>query len=227
MCLIESINWQVIANVATALALLVAAGAFVWQIISHHQEKAYTKSHFALQSALESYDLAIALLSDDNNDRVTWITAARIVERANQISTNVTEQVHIDVLEVQLEKYRRKMGNILGYSDRAKTGSFFYGSKRPLEEEIDSAAKSSTKPPVHMSGISRGQTNYLAESSLATLYALASYPSNYEDPLKSELLDPEASIGMRTGFPGLYEYLSHRKEYESVHGKLVKRVKKT
>ncbi len=95
-----TIDWQTTANVATALALLVASGAFIWQIFSHRQKKAYTKSHFALQSALESYDQAVAVLSDNNNDRVTWITAARIVERANQIAKNVTEQVHIDVLEV-------------------------------------------------------------------------------------------------------------------------------
>jgi len=223
MCLIESINWQVIANVATALALLVTAGAFVWQIISHRQEKAYTKSKFALQSALESYDQAIKLLSDNNNKRVTWITAARIVERANQMSECVTEQIHLDVLEVQLEMYRRQVAATLGYNDATKGGSFFYGAD-DHSVNMDDAANQSTEP-IHLPGISKGQMKHLDESSLATLYELASYPSNYEDPLKSKPLDPEAYIGMRTGFPGLYEYLSHRKEYESVHGKLVKREK--
>jgi len=218
------IDWQIVANVATALALFVAAGAFVWQIISHRQEKAYTKSHFALQSALESYDLAIELLSDDNNDRVTWVTASRIVERANQISTNVTEQVHVDVLEVQLERYRRQAVSILGHDDPSKSGSFFYGGDSSAEN-ISAAAENSTRP-IHLPGLSKGQLRYLAESSLATIYALASYPSNYEDPLKSESLDPQVNVEMRTSFPGLYEYLLHRKEYESIGGKLVKREKK-
>lgn len=77
-----SVDWQLIANMATALALIVAVGVFIWQIVAHRQEKAYTKSQFALQSALESYDLAIELLSDGNNDRVTWVTAARIIVSA-------------------------------------------------------------------------------------------------------------------------------------------------
>jgi len=58
---LTEINWQTIANVATAAALLIAAGAFIWQIISHGKEKAYTKSHFAFQSAVESYDQAIEM----------------------------------------------------------------------------------------------------------------------------------------------------------------------
>jgi len=215
------IDWQLIANMATALALIVAVGVFIWQIVSRRQEKAYTKSQFGLQSALESYDLAIELLSDDNNDRVTWIAAARIVERANQISSNVTEQVHVDVLEVQRERYRRQMATILGYDDSSKSGSFFYGADSAITD-IDAAAKAATQP-VHLPRTSKGQLKYLAESSLATLYELASYPSNYADPLKVESLDPEMNIEMRSGFPGLYEYLSHRKKYESVQGSLVER----
>jgi len=223
MCLVESINWQIIANIATALALPVAAGAFVWQIWSHRQEKAYTKSHFALQSAIESYEEAIGLLSDDNNDRVTWVAAARIIERANQISTNVTEQVHTDVLEVQLERYRRQVATVLGHDDPTKGGSFFYGAD--INEPIDTAAKIATQP-ILMPGISSGQMNYLAESSLATLYALASYPPDYDDPLSVNSCDQFMGPEMRVSFPGLYEYLSHRKEYDSISGKLIKRVKK-
>jgi len=217
MCLIESINWP-------ALALFVAACAFIWQIISHRQEKSYTKSQFALQSALESYDLAIELLADGNNDRVTWITAARIVERANQMSECVTEQVHVDVMEVQLERYRRQVATILGHDSSTTSGSFFYGADSSIED-IDTAAGNATQP-IHLPGVSKGQLKYLAESSLATLYELASYPSNYDDPLKINSFDQVMGPELRTSFPGLYEYLSHRKEYESVHGKLVKREKR-
>lgn len=219
-----TIDWQTVANVATALALLVAACAFIWQIVSHRQEKAYSKSNFALQSALESYNEAITLISDNNNDRVTWITAARIVERANQISTNVTEQIHIDVLEIQRERYRRRMADILGFDNPNKGAWFFYGST-DSSSGVDEAAKESTRS-VHTDWGSKGQLKYLSESSLATLYAIASYPSNYEDPLKKESFDGKISVEMRVSFPGLYDYLIHRADYESVNGNLVKRVQK-
>lgn len=202
-----------------------AAGAFIWQIVSHRQEKSYTKSHFALQSALESYDLAVVVLSDGNNDRVTWITAARIIERANQISKNVTEQVHIDVLEVQLERYRREMASILGFDDPEKGAWFFYGSK-DICADTDKAAKESTRP-VNIANRSKGQLKYISEGSLATLYELASYPSDYDDPLEKESFDGKMGIEMRANFPGLYEYLAHRAEYKTINGNLIKRVQKS
>jgi hypothetical protein len=216
-----TINWQTAANVATALALLVATGVFIWQIIYHRKEKAYTNSHFALQSALESYDQAVDVLADENNDRVTWITAARIVERANQISKNITEQVHKDVLEVQLERYRRQMADILGFDNPNKGAWFFYGIKN-FSADIDTAAKESTRPVKTAFG-SKGQTRYISESSLATLYTIAGYPTNYEDPLKKESLVGKVGVEMRASFPGLFEYLTHRSEYKTVNGNLVKR----
>lgn len=209
------------ANVATALALLVAAGAFVWQIRAHLKEKAYTKSKFALESALGSYEQAIELLSDGNNNRITWITAARIVERANQLSANVTEQVHKYLLEVQLERYRRQMAEIFGLDDPAKGAWFFYGSRNP-GADIDTAAKESTRE-IETDYGKRPQLNYLSESSLATLYKLAGYPPNYEDPLKKESLEGKTGIEMRASFPGLFHYLTHRTEHETINGVLVKR----
>jgi hypothetical protein len=205
-------GWQTTANVATALALLVAACALVWQMISHRKEKAYTKSHFALQSALESYSQAVEILSDGNNDRVTWITSARIVERAHQIAERITEQVHLDVLEVQLERYRRQMANILGLDNPSKGAWFFYGSQNP-GTDIETAARESTSGILTAHG-KKSQLAYLSERSLATLYELAGYPTNYEDPLRGESLAGMMGIEMRASFPGLFDYLVHRSESE-------------
>lgn len=190
-----NISWQTIANVATAIALLVAGGAFIWQIISHRQEKTYKRSQFALQSFLESYNQVLVLLNNGNNDRVTWVMAARIVERANSISKNITEQVHIDVLEIQRERYRQEMASIFGYMDENKGAWFFYGSDNPAEN-IDSAANEALM----------SVTN-IPEGVLATLYTIATYPSNYEDPLTKKTFDDIRGIEMRHSFRGLYDYL--------------------
>jgi len=192
------INWEMAANVATAIALLVAAGAFIWQIYSHHQEKAYAKSQFALQSFLESYNQVLELLSDGNNNRVTWVMAARIIERANQISKSISEQVHIDVLEIQKERYRREMANIFGYMNPEKGGWFFYGSDN-TGTDIDTAAREAFTSVAN-----------IPEGVLATLYAVATYPSNYEDPLIKKTFDEVKGIEMRHSFRGLYDYLEHR-----------------
>lgn len=218
---ITHINWQTVANVATALALLVAAGAFIWQIYSHRQERRYINSSFALESARTSLDEAVKLLSDKNNDRITWIAAARILRRAVEISSKVTETVHVDVLEVQLERYRRVFGQILGFDDTHKNAAFFYGSGNP-SADIEEAAKESTRSK----STSRGETpvlKALPEGALWTIWEFAQYPKDYEDPIKERFPDQQfAGPGMLL-WPGLYDYLKHIREYRSANGKLIQR----
>lgn len=217
-----NINWQTIANIATALVLFVAAGAFIWQIISHRQERRYTNSSFALKSALASFDETVKLLSDDNNDRVTWIAAARILRRAVDISTKITEAVHLDVLEVQIERYRRVFGEILGFDDLHKTAAFFYGSENP-SADIEEAAKESTSKKKTGRG-ERPVLKNIPESALWTLWEFAQYPINYEDPIKERFPDHKiASPEIRVMWPGLYDYISHIRKYTSANGKLIKK----
>lgn len=216
------INWQTVSNVATALALLVAGGAFIWQIISRRQEKKYTNSSFALNSALASFDEVVKLLSNSNNDRITWIAAARILRRAVDISTKITEAVHLDVLGVQLERYRRVFGEILGLDDPHRTAAFFYGSENP-RADIEEAAKESTRKIKTIYGEMPVLKN-LTESSLWTLWEFAEYPIDYEDPIKGRFPDHKIeSPNMRVMCPGLYDYLHHIREYRSANGKLTKK----
>lgn len=220
-----SVDWQLIANISTTIAVLIAIGVFIWQINANIGEKKYAKSRFALQSALESYEQAIELLTDNNNDRVTWITAARIIERANRISNNITEEVHVDVFEIQHEKYRRQAAEILGYENPNKGAWFFYGSSN-FTSDVAEAAKEATRSVNHL-GKTRPRMKYLSEDSLSTVYNLASYPGNYEDPLVKDTFVGKKGIEMLISFPGLYEYIEHRNAYVTVAGKLIKRDKST
>jgi len=192
------INWETVANVATAIALVIATGAFIWQIYSHRQEKAYEKSQFALQSFLDSHNQVLKLLSDGNNNRVTWVMAARIIERANNISSNISEQVHIDLLEIHKERYRSEMAIIFGYMQPEKGGWFFYGSD-VAGTDIDTAAREAL-----------ASVTNIPEGVLSTLYAIATYPVNYEDPLTKKTFEEIQGIEMRHSFRGLYDYLEHR-----------------
>lgn len=195
-----NIDWNAIGSVSTALALGVGVGTLIWQIRAHNANLKQERSKFALESALSAYEHGLALLEDGNNDRVTWITAARILERANEITSAISSPVHTAVMEVQRERYRIRASNILGYDDATKGVSFFRGEQTTSmghEEERSSL---------------RQQLSELAESSLATVYNLASYPRGYEDPLPSGGLRNHTGIEMRSGFPGLFEFLASKPE---------------
>ena len=195
-----NIDWNAIGSMSTALALFVGVGTLIWQIRAHNANLKQGRSRFALESALSAYEHGLALLEDGNNNRVTWVTAARILERANEIASAISSPVHTAVMEVQRERYRIRASVILGYDDATKDVNFFRGDRSEnfdYEEERISLRK---------------QLSVLAESSLATVYNLASYPRGYEDPLPSGGLRNHMGIEMRAGFPGLYEYLASKPE---------------
>jgi len=212
--------YQIIADIATAFILIVAVVTFIWQIISRKQEKKYTNSSFALKSALVSFEEAVKLLSDGNNDRLTWITAARILRRAENISTKVTEDIHLDVLEVQKDLYRRIFGEILGLNNLDKKAAFFYGSKN-LNADDDEAAKESTRG-VNTSCGERGVLKNIPESVLWVLWEFAQFPTSYEDPIKEGFPnDIIENSSVRFMWPGLHDYLAHTRKYKSVIGELL------
>lgn len=182
---IPSWDWNAIGSVSTALALVVGVGTLIWQIRTHNANLKQERSKFALESALAAYEHGLTLLEDGNNNRVTWITAARILQRANEIAAAISSPVHIAVMEVQHERYREQASTILGYRDTSKDISFFRGGHTARSDE-------------------------LSISSLETIYHLGSYPSNYEDPLPKGDLRNSMDIEMRAGFPGLYEFLESK-----------------
>ncbi|MBK6357935.1 MAG: hypothetical protein IPF44_15150 [Betaproteobacteria bacterium] len=201
-----NIDWNAIGSVSTALALVVGVGTLIWQIRAHNANIKQERSKFALESALDAYEHGLALLEDGNNNRVTWVTAARILERANEITSAISSPVHKAVMEVQRERYRIRASTILGYDDATKDVCFFRGERT---ESLDHEEQRSSR---------RQQLSELAESSLATVYDLASYPRGYDDPLPSGALRNHMGIEMRSGFPGLFEFLASKPERSAQDG---------
>lgn len=198
----SNIDWNAIGSLSTALALIVGVGTLIWQMRSHNENLKHERSRFALDSALSAYEQGLAPLEDGNNNRVTWITAARIFERANQISNEITSPVHTAVMEVQRERYRIKASTVLGYENPTKGEWFFRG------ERTENEAAENERP----SG--RRRVLELAESSLATVHNLGSYPRDYDDPLPRGDLRKHMGIEMRSGFPGLFSFLANSREHD-------------
>jgi hypothetical protein len=190
------------------------------------REDRYRHSSFALDSALKAYNDSYALLSDGNNYRATWITSARVLERANSIAKQITEPVHINVLEAQREQYRKVFGDLLGFDNYNKGGSFFYGTEKP-ESSIDEAAPESTKrkdiSTEAVPGASVSVLKAIPESVLRSLWDFASFPSEYEDPIRGEFTEEEVTKTTNWFlWPGLFQYLKHTRTYQSIGGKLIK-----
>lgn len=213
-----SADWHTIANVATATGVLVAIGTLIWQIIASLRQERLRRSEFALQKTIDAWEEAYRLLQGGNNRRETWIAAARTIELSKKIEEDVEHPAHLDVLEIQKDRYRREFGNLLGWYNAAITGNFFYGVPEDQSDiSIDDAARRSTA--------SGGDILAIPENALFSIWQFAQYPANYEDPLPSSRFSPEQvnSGTMQVLWPGLSAYLRHIRRYRSHCGQLLRR----
>lgn len=194
----------VLASISLTLSIIV----FFWQVIINHRKTNYDKSALHLDAAIKAYEDGIQMLSDGNNDRITWNTAARVLSRAEAISTYITDKKHCDILEAKKEGYRRQLYGILGYRNIQITGAFFYGVTNP-ETPIQMAAEESNKTE-NYNGVEWTQRTDIDESALCCICKIAQFPDNYQDHLKGKFDDSEINKGInRRNFPGLIEYLEH------------------
>jgi len=206
------------------LGIFTAIATSVFSIILYFDQKRDAQSENYLKETINQFDNVVQLISD-NNDRVKWITGSRILASVHLFSDKIEKKEHREIFEVQRLKYKTIISDIL--EDKDKSGAFFYGSD-DFSENIDEAAKKSTIPEEDQKAQGLISTlKGIAEVSLHTLWEFTLFPKNYEDPLKNDgFTDDEMNFKVQSRFPGLFDYLKHKRKYYSIDGKLNERKKK-
>ena len=196
----------------------------IFSIYLHFEQKLYKQSETYLNESIKQFENVIELISN-NNSRVKWITGSRILASVHLFSEKIEIPEHKEIFETQKLKYKTIISDIL--EDKDKSGAFFYGSD-DWSESIDEAAKKSTIPEKDQKAQGLISTlKGIAEVSLHTLWEFTLFPKNYEDPLKNEgFNDDEINFKVQSRFPGLFDYLKHKRKYHSINGELVEYEKK-
>ncbi len=175
------------------------------------------RSAFHLDSAVNAYEQAKALIQDGSNDRATWIEAGRCLGHARVLASGVTLDSHQRVLEFNRLKYRTFFSKLLA----ERTASFFYGVSDPAMS-LDEAAKASTAPAERNGRMLVSSNNELDEPSIRAVWEAAQWPTDYKDPLGRSFTDAERGKLLLL-FPGLHRYFEHRAQWHSAAGQLYPR----
>ena len=204
--------------------IFTAIATSVFSIFLYFDQKRDAQSENYLKETINQFDNVVELISNNNN-RVKWVTASRILASINLFSDKIKKKEHREIFETQKLKYKTIISDIL--EDKDKSGAFFYGSD-DWSESIDEAAKKSTIPEKDQKAQGLISTlKGIAEVSLHTLWEFTLFPKNYEDPLKNEgFNDDEINFKVQSRFPGLFDYLKHKRKYHSINGELVEYEKK-
>jgi len=156
------------------------------QAAKDDEEVAERRSLFNLDASIQAYSQALGLLRDGNNNRATWIRAARILKHGKVLASAVTVDAHKRALDLRLLDVRSEFRDILEH----KPAEFFYGVEpRYFELGLDRVAALATK--------------WLDEKSVHTVLEASQWPEDYED------MDMEEATFFA---PGLARYIEHRQQ---------------
>lgn len=198
--------------------MIFIAGTMIVGIRSHKHEKEYSQSATNLESALSLIERAALVLMVDGkltNDRVAWVTCARLIARAEALSKKVTTETHSLIFEAERDFQRHKFRDMLKLDGKELSGAFFCGGEQ--EQTIGGVVSSSNHPA--------GGRSWIPTRIINVVYTFMSFPENYEDPLRSsdDFGAKERNRMFELGHDGLREYLVFRKNFLIIGKKVLRR----
>ncbi|TVP62909.1 MAG: hypothetical protein EA343_09430 [Nodularia sp. (in: Bacteria)] len=183
-------------------------------------DKQTQRSKFFLEQSIAGFEHTVNLLNDRNNDRIKWISAARILQQSLKLSRRITENEHKSILQIQMDQYRHQLWEILNPDNERITSTFFYGVN-DSSLDIQEAAKQSSLPTDGEPKDRLSSVHSLSEKSLFEIWSFMEFSENYADPLHNTFCQDKIE-SLRLQHPPLYEYLKHKQKYHSAAGKLHK-----
>lgn len=189
------------------------AGTMFVGIWVHKRNEEFRRSETFLENAIELINRARKVLTTKSgeltNDRVCWVTAARLLTRAQHIATLISNEAHLKIFEAEHDYQRHDFGSLLMHDKQQLPASFFVGAdNRALS--LGNAVFSTPQADV-----SKG---WIPPRVVAVIYRFFQYPENYEDPLNtsSELTRTEKSRLLLLGHRGVCDYLIFRKHFFAI-----------
>ncbi|MCG3671952.1 hypothetical protein [Aliarcobacter butzleri] len=169
------------------------------------EKKEKESSEFYLNKSISELNNVYELLKDKNNDRVTWILAARVLNLALELSKKIKLENHKEFYNLQEFQLKHKLLDLFK-SEEYKKLSFYVGCNNPLEIDYNSAISEYFR--------SEYEGNHLAKISLYEIFSFLEYPDNFKDPLDDNKLPKtygELEAWIKKG--GVNKYKMNIKEY--------------
>lgn len=206
------------ADCIQVVIMVFIAGTMFVGIKSHKHEKEYSQSATNLESALSLIERAAHVLvvgGKLTNDRVAWVTCARLITRAEVLSQKVTTETHALIFEAERDFQRHKFGDMLKVGGKELGGAFFCGGDQG--QTIGEVVSGVDHP--------EGGRSWIPTRIINVVYTFMSFPENYEDPLRSseDFGAKERNRLFQLGHEGLREYLIFRKLFLIIGKKTLKR----
>jgi len=141
-----------------------------------------------------------------SNDRICWVTAARLISRAEQIATLITARAHKHIFEAEHDYQRHVFHDLLMHRGQPLPSAFFFGGEYE---------KTSLGQAAHDSLHEVGSEAWIPPRIVSVIYRFFQYPDGYTDPLNSSeaLTDKERKNLSLSDQRGVHDYLVFREQF--------------
>ncbi|MCF6325532.1 MAG: hypothetical protein L3J89_14645 [Gammaproteobacteria bacterium] len=232
---IDPKNISTLPAIAISAGVLIASLAYLRDKKTQASENQRKSDEIILRLAKEGFDETFQLLSDLNNDRVTWIRAARTLCNSMALKQEIEHPPYLKAFNVAEERLRNQLYRLLQTPPKdpeqknkvSLPPQFFYGIedwKNPVISLDDAAITASAPIKVYSITIDEVTPIYgsggLNEHSITAIYNFIETPNGYSEPLSK--IKPWTdhycdSYGIEQGAK---RYIFHRREKHAVDGKI-------
>ena len=226
-------------TIAVSAGVLVAILTFSRERRKQELERQRHMSEVFLERVKDGFTTTIELLSDQNNNRTTWVRAARTLLKAVELKTQIVSEEYKVACELEEERARNELYTVLSLIDE-KSGerkplppAFFYGiddwrTCNSLDEAAIEASSTAVVYSITIDEVSpQPHPKPLSVKSVIAIFNFIEYPEAYNDPLKS-VCDWDDNWEDSHGIvQGARRYVAHTKQKVAVGGKLHDLTKKS
>lgn len=210
-----AVQMLTVADCIQTVIMLFIAGTMAVGFASHNYDKRHSQSSLNLSSALSLLERAAQVIVIDGkltNDRVAWVTCARLISRVEGIKQQLATNTHKLIFEAEHDFQRHKFRSLLRPNGNDLNGAFFCGGE--LYQSIGEAVTSSNHPPDGRS--------WIPARIIKVVYDFISFPEKYEDPLDSSeaYMNNDRHKLDIAGYEGVCDYLAFRHNFYALRDKI-------
>jgi hypothetical protein len=201
------------------LVLIVIAATLMFSIHVQKEKEKFDESQAFLDTAISLINKAYDVLSDGGKelttDRVSWVTAARLLTRSSALASRISLQSHQVIYDSEHDFQRHKFGDLLRIDGESLPVEFFFGTGY----EIGNVGKSA------FSTIRNEEVNWLPVQVVSTVYQFSSFPEGYEDPLNGSKVFNSKEMMRMSLFDnrGVHDYVVFRNYFTPVGTKILQK----
>lgn len=225
----------ILSTIAISSGVLIAILTFSRDRGRLAREREENRSKILLEQAKEGLDEVYELLKDQNNTRVIWIRAARVLLESVALGNEIKAPEFVKAYRLYADRIRSELFRALTvYNEETQERDplppqFFYGIKDFMRSMTLDKAAIEVSPGFCAGEVSidsvvaEPSLRQLSPKSVVAVFDFLKYPSDYSDPLESVQVWEDDWGDSHGPSQGARRYVTHANETYAIDGKLCKR----